>query len=165
MKIQQPSTIIIELPNGAKMNFCELEEYSGHSKKTLYGRWVAMGRPRKIKAIVMPMNVEMTLSEILSKPWCQLNRSSLRVRVTKGNGVIHKDDLKPIPRNSPKWGTLNPRAAIPFKAKVEGDFGDLSHLSDKENTGAGKGEIPNEIWINSYGRQKAFFGSATISFG
>ena len=40
-------------------------------------------------------------------------------------------------------------------------LGDLCHLSGRgKNTGAGKGEIPDEVWIGSIGKSRAI-GSMT----
>jgi len=39
------------------------------------------------------------------------------------------------------------------------EHGDLSHLSDKESTGAGRGEIPHETWVGMIGRAQSIGAS------
>lgn len=71
-------------------------------------------------------------------------------------------EMVAVPRNLgplPKDTTANPEP--PKRAYQNPDYlphitcGDLAHLSGEVNTGAGKGEIPDEEWIEMIGSRRA----------
>lgn len=56
-----------------------------------------------------------------------------------------------------------PKNSWKQKPRSNGPVCDLMGLSDKENTGAGRGEIDNETWIAGYGRGcTSGFGTCTF---
>lgn len=151
-----------------------LAEKHGLSRSCLYKRWKKIGSPAKIgrdratklfkKPIdrkkgdvfrlitILPDNVQMTYDQIVALDCCELSKTYVQVKAAQNNFVLHRDDLKAKEtRQSSAWRGENDPSTERY---LDPDymphikFADLAHLSDDfPNTGAGKGEIPDEEWF------------------
>lgn len=85
-----------------------------------------------------------------------------RKAIEKGWEFDQEDMERPeefVTKNA-KVRPIDPVYMSPRYAHIE--LGDLCHLSGTRNTGAGKGEIPDEVWARSYGTRRAISGANII---
>lgn len=166
-------SIVIEAL-GKKQTIEQWAEEKGLNQKTLYGRWIrTKGRPVKLNdqqanhmfrvvdyvhpsireqlRLILPDGVEMSISEIVKAPWCEVKRTSVERRFANTTGPMHRKDFKALPRKQ--------------KAEAEKRLGGPSRewkmLSDKKNTGKGKGSIPDSEWLEMTvrGKHKSSFAA------
>lgn len=172
--------------NGESVILFEECNRRGMPYKNVYFRWAKRGRPVDVDdslfapfntagrtnhklVTILPDGEKLTYDQIISE--YGMTRTALSKRAKRNNYTLHRDLLERVKKVSEnlreharnrerfeKQGDLTP-------ARVEyGDpaylphikFADLAHLSDEENTGAGKGEIPDDMWIAlMHGRRKS----------
>jgi hypothetical protein len=154
----------------------------GISKTTLYRRWVEGGKPTYITkhrgqtffakpkekfsgrveklVLLLPDNAQMTYRQIAQLEGVEVKLSTIKAKAKKQDYIMHRDDLKVkgVGTSAVERATrlaANPEYLDPdYLPHIK--FSDLAHLSDEENTGAGKGEIPDDLWIAlMHGRRKS----------
>ena len=150
--------------NGVSKTIEQWANEKGIHHKTLYGRWSrTKGRPKTINGkdaehlfrpkecscghanerfvLIMPDGKEMNTAEVLRQSWCEVKRTSVERRFRSAkNGILHREDFKMKERNQRKW-------IAEKREKGVGPSNEWKLLSDKKNTGRGKGEIPQEVWV------------------
>jgi hypothetical protein len=164
-----PKPIIIH-HGGKSLTMDEWCEEKGISKSALYLRWIKYNKPsvvdgtlaeklfekpRKMYSgrveatvILLPDNVTMTYRQL--EKIAELRLQSIKCKARKQGYVLHRDDLKVKGVGTSALERATRLAACPEYLDPSWlpnvPFADLEHLSDEENTGAGKGEIPDEEW-------------------
>lgn len=135
---------------------------TGVTEKKIHCRWITMGCPshptaeqvevlfrkprqsdvaRVVRMItLLPDNIQLSCKQITELPECEIVQANVYSRASSRGFVLHRDDLKAN------------RKVVPGPDQIPHiPSGDLAHLSNKKNTGAGKGEIPDEQWISKIG--------------
>jgi hypothetical protein len=150
--------------------YAELGRRDATFEELSHRKKIVLQKPTKTQLeaqkVLCPDGTRKTLAE-LSKI-TGISTRQLRRRANDRNWIFEENDLKRACEIKEEYRQIKMKPVDPIYMTARYahiKLGDLCHLSSKENTGAGKGEITDEIWANSYGKQKAFFGSATISFG
>lgn len=148
-------------------DWCKIKSLS---KGTFFDRWRRMGKPKvvnskqymklfrephpigykPVRLVKLLPSGEMLTYKQLEKI-SEIKISTIMFKAAKAKWVLHEDDLKkkeartyhykdgPMVPADPEYLDPNYLPDIPW--------GDLAHLSNEENTGAGKGEIPDEDWF------------------
>lgn len=147
--------------NGHMVLLNDLAERKGLTKQTLFGRWKRAGRPGTIsesllfpvkvqevlKVRLLPDNKEVSVHSLIVE--YKIHRKTFMRRIEKGQKVFTRDELELIQQAAAV-------VSAPDAIKIYQDpnylphikAGDLAHLSATKNLGRGKGEIPDEEWIN-----------------
>lgn len=128
----------------------------------LKSRWIRAGSPREIDRSIlfpvnqkasnytvtlMPDNMQMTPYKLASM--FDVSHNSVAYRVRRGQLVFTREEMSAMKsRTKTKFPKLKKENYDDPEYLPHIKRGDLAHLSGTKNYGRGKGEIPDDVWIN-----------------
>jgi len=154
-----------ERPNvkydGKEWKLSELAKHKGIKRDMLRSRWDRAGKPEIIPESMLAEKSKSTASVFVTilpdgervNAHCIAKRygishNIISYRVRRGKKTFTVDELNELANRTK---SLVPRTTNQYKDPnflPDIPFGDLSHLSNTQNNGNGKGEIPDEEWCN-----------------
>ena len=103
---------------------------------------------RAVQTVLCPDGNNYTFKEL--EEITGICASQLRRRAIEKGFVFGPHDLQRVEAIKAEPGKIKPVDPVYMTPRYRHiKLGDLCHLSGKKNTGAGKGEIPDEVWVKS----------------
>jgi len=161
---------VVYRPTGEPMAIADIAKILGMSDATLRGRWRRAGRPAEIGPEIAEKPVQRSAGgqiRVNYPPHGEVTFGDIRDRIHPGMGTDSFFRHRWYTAGRPDVVTADIFVRPLAEIETEDDDklshipkGDLCHLSGTKNTGAGKGEIPDEEWFRQYGRARSSLGRA-----